>query len=59
MLLDDHAPPRGFEGTAPHLSEDHPEPEPPDLHTNWNAFWTVPCVMVVISLVAFVLSGGK
>jgi nucleoside transporter len=46
-----------FKETAPHLAEDHPEPEPPDLHTNWSAFWTVPCLMVVISLIAFVLSG--
>jgi len=29
-----------------------------ELRTNWTAFWAVPCVMVVLSLIAFVMSGG-
>lgn len=29
-----------------------------EFHTNWTAFWAIPCVMVVVSLIAFVASGG-
>jgi nucleoside transporter len=30
-----------------------------ELQTNWTVFWTIPCAMVVFSLIAFVLSRGQ